>query len=228
MPRTLTLCGGQHRLKGLVDRETWGGDLGETTTGAAGRLDLVVGVSRQDIEELGVEPLVNGSVDLVLAVAAREGTAKGSDSGLGKLKETGWVDNDIAKGVAFAAEDVVGVVSHGGDALVVGELDNLGLLDFGCFLGVRELAAGLVMDAFGSFELAIGLLGRDLGLGGGSLDTSNFGSVGVGVGHGQRRSKKEELGARERGKGRKYNSRLLLFVRRKTQERVRVEKAISV
>ena len=142
-------------MKGLRGRETWGGDLGETITGAASRLDLVVGVSRQDIKELGVEPLVNGSGDLVLAVAAREGTAHGSDGGLCKLKETSWVDNDIAKGIAFAAEDVVGVVSHGGDALVVGELDNLGLLDFGCFLGVRELAAGLVMDAFGGFELAI-------------------------------------------------------------------------
>ena len=88
-------------MKGLVDRETWGGDLGNTTTGAAGGLDLVVGVSRQDIEELGVEPLVNGSVDLVLAVAAREGTMKGGDSHLGKLEEPGWVDNDIEQGVAF-------------------------------------------------------------------------------------------------------------------------------
>jgi len=189
---------------------------------------LVVGISRQDIEELGVEPVVNGSIDLVLAAFAREGIAKGSDSGLGKLKETCWGNNDIAKGVAFAAKAVVGVVSHGGDALVVGELDNLGLLDFGCFLGISELAAGLVMDAFGSFELAIGLLGRDLGLGGGSLDTSDFGSVGVGGGHGRRRSEKEELGARERGNRRKHNSRMLLFVRRKTQERVRVKKAISV
>jgi len=49
---------------------------------------------------------------------------------LGKLKETGWGDNGIAKGVAFATEDVVSVVSHGGDALDVGELDNLGFLDF--------------------------------------------------------------------------------------------------
>jgi len=64
-------------------------------------------------------------------------------------KEPSWIDNNIEQGVAFAAKDVVGVVSHGGDALVVGELDNLGLLDFGCFLGVSELAAGLVMDAFG-------------------------------------------------------------------------------
>ena len=144
-----------------------------------------MGVSRQDIEELGMEPLVNGSVDLVLAVAAREGTAKGSDSGLGKLKETSWGDNDIAKGVAFAAEDVVGVVSHGGDALVMGELDNLGLLNFGCFLGISELAAGLGMGAFGSFELAISLLGRGLGLGGGSLETGGFGSMGVGGGHGR-------------------------------------------
>ena len=146
---------------------------------------MIMGVSRQDIEELGMEPLVNGSVDLVLAVAAREGTAKGSDSGLGKLKETSWGDNDIAKGVAFAAEDVVGVVSHGGDALVVGELDNLGLLDFGCFLGISELAAGLGMGAFGSFELAISLLGRGLGLGGGSLETGGFGSMRVGGGHGR-------------------------------------------
>ena len=205
-----------------------GGDLGDTTTGAAGGLELVVGVSRQDIEELGVEPLVDGSVDLVLAIASRESTAEGSDSGLGKLKETGWVDNDIAKGVAFAAEDVVGVVNHGGDALVVGKLDNLGLLDFGCFLGVRELAAGLVMDAFGGFELAIGLLGRDLGLGGGSLETGGLGSVGVGGGHGRRRGKKEELGGREQGRGTRHNSRLLLFVRRKTRERVRVGKTVSV
>jgi len=157
---------------------------------------LVVGVSRQDIEELGVEPVVNGSVDLVLATFAREGTAKGSDSGLGKRKETGWVDNNIAKGVAFATEEVVGVVSHGGNALVVGKLDDLGLLDFGCFLGVRELAAGLGMYAFGGFELAIGLLGRELGLGGGSLETGCLGSVGVGGGHGRRRGKKEELGGK--------------------------------
>jgi len=164
---------------------------------------LVVGISGQEIEEFGVEPLINGGVDLVLAVAAKEGTAKGSDSGLGKLKEPSRVDNDIAQGIALAAKDVVGVVSHGGDALVVGELDNLGLLDFGCFLGISELAAGLVMDAFGCFELAIGLLGRDLGLDGGSLDTSDFGGVRVCRGHGRRRSKKEELGAREQGKGRR-------------------------
>ena len=57
-------------MKGLANRETWGGDLGNATTGATGRLDLVVGVSRQDIEEFGVEPLVDGSIDLVLAIAA--------------------------------------------------------------------------------------------------------------------------------------------------------------
>jgi len=189
---------------------------------------LVVGISGQEIEEFGVEPLINGSVDLVLVATAREGTAKGSDNSMGKLKKPSLVDDDIEQGVAIAAKDVVGVVSHGSDALVVGELDNLGLLDFGCFLGISELAAGLVMGAFGSFELAISLLGRSLGLGGGSLETGGFGSVRVGGGHGRRRCKKEELGAREQGKRRKYNSRLLLFVRRKTQERVRVEKAISV
>jgi len=171
-------------LKGGWGSKTWRDDLREATTGAAGRLDLVVGVSGQDIKELGVEPLINGSVDLVLAVAAREGTTKGSDSGLGKLKKPSWGDNDIVQGIAFAAKDVVGVVSHGGNALVVGELDNLGLLNFGCFLGISELAAGLVMDTFGRFELAIGLLGRDLGLGGGSLETSSFGSVRIGRGHG--------------------------------------------
>jgi len=85
------------------------------TTGAAGGLDSVVGISGQNIKEFGVEPLINGSVDLVLAVAAREGTTKGSDSGLGKLKEPSLVDNNIAQGVAFAAEDVIGVVSHGGE-----------------------------------------------------------------------------------------------------------------
>jgi len=99
-------------LKGLVGRETWGGDLGEMTTGAASGLDLVVGISRQDIEELGVEPMVNGSIDLVLAVAAREGTAGGSDSSLGELKETSWRDDDIAEGIALAAKDVVGMVRH--------------------------------------------------------------------------------------------------------------------
>jgi len=68
---------------------------------------------------------------------------------------------------------------------------------FDCFLGIGELAAGLVMGAFGSFELAIGLLGRGLGLGGGSLETGGLGSVGIGGGHGRGRGKKEELGARE-------------------------------
>jgi len=52
--------------------------------------------------------------------------------------------------------------------------------------------------------------------------------VRVGGGHGRQKGKKEELGAREQGKERKYNSRLLLFVRRKTQEGVGAEKAISV
>jgi len=145
---------------------------------------LVAGISGQEIEEFGVEPLINGSVDLVLAATAPEGTTEGSDSSLGKLEEPSWIDNDIEQGVAFATKDVVGAVSHGGDALVVGELDNLGLLDFGCFLGAREFAAGLVMDAFGSFELASGLLGRDLGLGGRGLETGGFGSTGVGWGHG--------------------------------------------
>jgi len=112
VPRTLTLCGGQHGLKGLVGRETWGGDLGETTTGTASGLDLVVGINRQDIEKLGVEPMVNGSIDLVLAVAAREGTAEGSDSSLGELKETSWRNDDIAEGIALTTEDVVGVVRH--------------------------------------------------------------------------------------------------------------------
>jgi len=128
----------------------------------------------------------------------------------------------------FAAKDVVGIVSHGGDALVMGELDNLGLLDFGCFLGARELATSLVMGALGGFELDVGLLGRGLSLSGGSLETSGFGSVGVGGGHGQRRSGKEELCAKEQGTRRKHNSRLLLFVRRQTQERVRVGEAIIV
>ena len=189
---------------------------------------MVVGISGQEIEEFGVEPLINSGVDFVLAVAAREGTTKGGDSHLGKLEEPSWVDNDIEQGIALATKDVVGVISHGRDALVVGELDNLGFLDFGCFLGVRELAAGLVMDTFGSFELAIGLLGRDLGLGGGSLETGGLGSVGVGGGHGRRRGKKEELGGREQGRGTRHNSRLLLFVRRKTRERVRVGKTVSV
>jgi len=46
-----------------------------------------VDISGQEVEEFGVEPMINGGVDLVLAVMAREGTAKGSDSSLGKLKE---------------------------------------------------------------------------------------------------------------------------------------------
>jgi len=112
------------------------------------------------------------------------------------------VDNDIEQGLAFAAKDVVSVVSHGGDALVVGELDSLGLLDFGCFFGISELAAGLVMGALGNFELDGGLLGRGLDLGGGSLETGGSGSVRVGGGHGRSRSKKEAggKGAREKRK----------------------------
>jgi len=149
-----------------------------------------------------VEPLVNGSIDLVLAVSTREGATKGSDSGLSKLKEPGLVDHVIGQGVAFAAKGVVGVVSHGGDALVVGELDNLGLLDFGSCLGISELAAGLVMGALDSFEFDVGLLGRDLGLGGGSLETGGSGGMRVGGGHGQSRSKEETggKGTRERKK----------------------------
>jgi len=138
------------------------------------------------------------------------------------------VNNDIEQGVAFAAKDVVSVVSHGGDALVASELDNLGLLDFGCFLGISELATSLVMGTLGGFELEIGLLGRALGLGGGSLESGGYSSVGIGGGHGLGRSEKEELCTRERERRRRHNSRLLLFVRRQTQERVRVEEATGV
>ena len=42
------------------------------------------------------------------------------------------------------------------------------------------------------------------------------------------KKRKREMEAKEQGKRRNYNSRLLLFVRRETQERVRVEKALSV
>jgi len=70
------------------------------------RLDWVEGISGQEIEEFGVEPMINGSVDLTLAVTTREGTAKGSDSSLGKMKEPSLVDNDIEQGIAFAAKDV--------------------------------------------------------------------------------------------------------------------------
>jgi len=68
--------------------------------------------------------------------------------------------------------------------LVATELDNFGLLGFGCFLGLRELVTSLVMGALGGFELEVGLLGKSLGLGSGSLETGSFGSVGVGGGHG--------------------------------------------
>jgi len=92
---------------------------------------LVVGISRQEIKEFGVEPMINGSVDFVLATTTQEGAAKGSDRSLGELKELSLVNNDIEQDIAFAAEDVIGVISHGGDALIVSEVDNLGLLDFG-------------------------------------------------------------------------------------------------
>jgi len=130
--------------------------------------------------------MIDGVIDLALVITIREGAAKGGDGSLGKPKEPGLVDKNIddGQGIAFVANDVVGVVSHGGDALVVGKLDNLGLLGFGCFLGNRELAAGLVMGALGGFDLEISLLGRGLGLGGGSLESGSFGSVGVGGGHG--------------------------------------------
>jgi len=167
-----------------VGSETWGVKLRETTTGATNRLDFVVGISRQDIKELGVEPMVDGIIDLVLVITTQEGAAKGDAGSLGKLKEPSLVNNDIEQGVAFAAKDVVSIVSHGSNVLVVSELDNLSLLGFGCFLGVRELATGLVMGALGSFELEVGLLGRGLGLGGRSLESGGFGSGGVGGGHG--------------------------------------------
>jgi len=176
--------GGGQGLTGGWGSETWRVELRETTTGPTSRLGLVVGVSRQKIEELGVEPMVNGIIDLVLAATTQKGAAKGGDGSLGKLKEPGLVGNDIEQGVAFVAKDVVSVVSHGGDALVTSELDNLSLLDFGCFIGISELVTSLVMGALGSFELEIGLLGRGLGLGGGSLETGGFGRVGVGGGHG--------------------------------------------
>jgi len=84
------------------------------------------------------------------------------------------------------------------------------------------------MVTLGGLELEIGLLDRGLGLGGRSLECSGLSNMRVGGGHGRRRSEKGELDANERKKGEKYNSRLLLFVRKKTQERVRVKKATSI
>ena len=170
--------------------ETWTVESRETGTGARSGLDLVAGI-RQKIEELGAEPMVDGIIDLVRAVTTQEGTAKGGDGNLGQVKEPGLVDNNIEHGVAFVAKEVASTVTHGGDALVMSELDNLSLLDFDCFLGASELATSLIMGALGAFELDVSLLGRGLGLGGGSLESGGFGSLGVGGGHGRRRSQKE-------------------------------------
>jgi len=123
-------AGGKHRLKGVEAAKHEKTTLRATAAGTTGKLDLVASINRQKVKKLGVEPMVDGFIDLILAAAAREGTMKGRHRGLGKLEEPSLVDDDIGQGVAFAAEDVVGVASHGGDALVVGELDNLGLLDF--------------------------------------------------------------------------------------------------
>jgi len=103
-----------------------GARLRETTTGATSRLDLVVCISGEKIKELGVEPMVNGIVDLVLAVATREGATKRGDSDWGKMKELSLVDNDVKQGVALATEDVVSTINHGGDALVMAERAHLG------------------------------------------------------------------------------------------------------
>jgi len=65
------------------------------------------------------------------------------------------------------------------------------------------------------FELEIGLLDGGLGLGGGSLECGDLSNVRVGGGHGWRRSEKGKLNEDGRKKRRKYNSRLLLYVRKK-------------
>jgi len=167
-----------------------GGKLRETTTGATSRLDLVVGISGEKIKELCVEPMVDGIIDLILVVATQEGATKRGDSDLGKMKELSLVNDDIEQGVALATEEVVSVLHHGGDALVMRERVHLGLLGFGCFLGVVELATGLGMGMLGGVELELGLLDRGLGLGGGSLECGGLSNVRVGGGHGGRRSEK--------------------------------------
>jgi len=158
---------------------------------------------------------ISGLTYDLLAIATREGATKGGDSGLGKMKELSLVDNDVVQGVALATKDVVSAQDHGEDALLMGERVHLGLLSFGCFLGVVELATGLGMGVLGGFELEIGLLDRGLGLGDGGLECGDLSNVRVGGGHGRRRSKKGKLDTDEQKKGKKHNSRLLLFVRQK-------------
>jgi len=97
---------------------------------------------------------------------------------------------------------------------------HLSLVGFDCFLGIVELATGLVMGALGGLELELGFLDRGLGLGGGCLECGGLGHVGVSGGHGRRRrSEKEKLNKEERKKRKGHNSRLLLFVRRKNHKR---------
>jgi len=68
-----------------------------TATGAAGRHDLVVGTSGGGGKKLGVEPLVDGLVDLVLAITTRESTTEGGDGCLGGLETLSLVDNGVVQ-----------------------------------------------------------------------------------------------------------------------------------
>ena len=171
--------------------ETWRVELRETTTGATSSLDLVASIHWQKVKQMSVDPLCNDIIELNLVVATRECAAEGDNNVFGEAKESGLISKNIdnGQGIAIAAKEVVSVVDHRGEALF--------LLYFGCFLGVKELAAGLSMGTFGGIDLAGSLLGGRFGLGCGSLESGGFGSLGVGRGHGQGRSKERELVAKE-------------------------------
>ena len=146
------------------------GSLGETATGATGRHDLVVGISGEEVKKLDVEPLVDSLVDLVLAIATQEGATEGGDGCLGDLEALGLINKGVVRGAELGTEGVGGVQDHGSDALLMVERMHLSLVGFDCFLGILELATGLVMGALGGLELELGFLDRGLGLGGGCLE----------------------------------------------------------
>jgi len=65
---------------------------------------LVVGISGQKIKELGVEPMVDGIIDLILAITTQEGAAKRGHRSLGKLKEPAWSTMTLSKALRLRQE----------------------------------------------------------------------------------------------------------------------------
>ena len=165
--------------------------------------------------KLGVDPVVDGLLELDLGNLAGKGTAEGNNGRFGKTTLGGRAMGAML--VDFGIIDLIIVTANMGHHLVIVEesggigLGNLGRLDL--LVGKGKLAGDAAMFALGAIALGKNLFDLGLGLGVGRLQGSQLRCWSIGGRHGR-----QEGGAarKERGKRKDnvHNSRGLLFVRR--------------